>query len=169
MQPFARACGSRFAVDGLFHRLGTSPHAVQRLSEAFPYIELEKGANEVRLLHGTKSSSVAKIIREGFDDRLNEHIFYGIGIYFSTEPCNIKQHCGKEPLGVHFRVIEGAEAILGEHAQTSHGGGAVDEVIGGEYDGCRVGGSAMDAMDTNMDAMDASMDALVLALVTAKY
>jgi hypothetical protein len=44
---------------------------VPYLKQHFPEIHLERGANEVLLLHGTSEEIAKRISHEGFDDRLN--------------------------------------------------------------------------------------------------
>lgn len=80
---------------------------VEHTRSSFPHITLERNANEILLLHGTKSA--AEIAREGFDDRLNERSFYGVGNYFSTDHCKVQQYYEKGSSGcvILARVLLG--------------------------------------------------------------
>ena len=59
----------------------------------FPYLELERNANELLLLRGTTIETAKQISEQGFDERRSRRHLYGKGVYLTTDPCRALQHC----------------------------------------------------------------------------
>jgi len=52
-------------------------------------MQVQDKANEVILLHGCKEADAAKIVKQGFDERLaHRRGLYGSGVYFTTVKWN---------------------------------------------------------------------------------
>jgi len=63
-----------------------------KLQRYLPHIALDRSANEALLLHGTPSSNVQHILRQGFDDRLAGRDLYGAGLYLTSDFCKAAQY-----------------------------------------------------------------------------
>ena len=82
-----------------------------QMEEALPFVQLDRCANEVLLLHGTEAEAAHDIARQGFDGRLSRRALYGSGVYLTVDACKAAdpQYCGNQ--ATSFMIV--ARAILG--------------------------------------------------------
>ena len=65
-----------------------------KLQQALPHIRVDKYANEVLLLHGTKQAEGIGL--QGRDDRMNRRALYGTEVYLAINACKAAQCCDGE-------------------------------------------------------------------------
>jgi hypothetical protein len=88
--------------------------AVRRLMKGEKLPELDRGANELMLIHGTKPETVANILEKSLDPGLAHNGIFGRGTYFAEHAAKIDQyvHVDKEWVGGNREQRYGAKCRL---------------------------------------------------------
>jgi len=91
-------CKEQIRAD--MRKLNVAEDTVTEL-QAVPNIQavapLDHEVNEKILLHGTKADKVLKLVKKGFDERLNSRGLFGWGVYLAENAAKIDQYTTPEP------------------------------------------------------------------------